>query len=337
MKRLGQILLVGCVVMAFLFSVPGEVFAQTATFEDSGIVAGDPTPAGGIVPAGRDGNYEAIGYGPCEFVGLVNNLIQFLIGLSALLAVIVFIYAGYLMVASRGNTAQVQQAKGLFTNVAIGFVIMLTAFLIINTILSIMVGSNSGILNWQTVECTYAKESTPPRDIEVNLFVHEAEQIVSTGDGSTVLLSGSQGGQGGGGSSNPVTASACDESSMSSVNFLGSRVTVQENLIPSLERIDSAWKRKGGQQFYRVTSVGGYACRKIANSGKMSNHSYGIAIDINPVQNPHTKDGVCHTNMPAEFVRLFTSEGWGWGCNWNSSKDAMHYSKASGEGGNMSF
>jgi hypothetical protein len=39
--------------------------------------------------------------------------------------------------------------------------------------------------------------------------------------------------------------------------------------------------------------------------------------------------------MPASFRQLFLSEGWGWGGNWNSSKDAMHFSKATGEGGNM--
>jgi len=43
---------------------------------------------------------------------------------------------------------------------------------------------------------------------------------------------------------------------------------------------------------------------------------------------------VCTTDMPRAFVQLFLDEGWGWGCNWNSTKDAMHFSKAPGEGGN---
>lgn len=166
MKRY-SIVLFALFMFAFLV-VPEAVIAQSATLEDRGVVSGEPTPAGGIVPAGID-NYSPDGYGSCEFVELVNNVLQFLIGLSALLAVIVFIYAGYLMVSSRGDVGQIQQAKGLFANVAIGFVLMLSAFLIINTILSIMVGSGSGILNWQTIECSYAFESGDPEEYKITL------------------------------------------------------------------------------------------------------------------------------------------------------------------------
>lgn len=168
--------------------VPEAVVAESATLEDRGVVSGEPTPAGGIVPAGLD-NYSPDGYGSCEFVELVNNVLQFLIGLSALLAVIVFIYAGYLMVSSRGDVGQIQQAKGLFANVAIGFVLMLSAFLIINTILSIMVGSGSGILNWQTIECSYAFESGDPEDYKIVLSSYDPDWIVVAPGGITASSS----------------------------------------------------------------------------------------------------------------------------------------------------
>lgn len=112
--------------------------------------------AQGLVPAGRDGNYNPDGYGICEFVGLVNNIFLFIIGLLALFAVIAFMYAGFMMVTSRGSAGQVEQAKGFFANVLIGAAIMFAAYLIVNTVLAILLSSVSGALGWQTVECSYA-------------------------------------------------------------------------------------------------------------------------------------------------------------------------------------
>ena len=158
-------------------------------------------PQGSLVPEGRDGEYQVDGYGSCEFVQTVNNVIQFLIKMTAVLAVIVFIYAGYIMVISRGDSAMISQAKGLFANVLIGFVIMITAFLIINTILSILVSGTSGILNWQTIECQYAGKSAAAVDVSVSLETYDGividvmtstegvypDPIIKLGSGSTYV------------------------------------------------------------------------------------------------------------------------------------------------------
>lgn len=109
----------------------------------------------GLVPTGRGNDYNPDGYGLCELVDLVNNLILFLTGLLALLAVLVLIYAGFLMVTSRGGTTAINKAKGLFANLLIGSAIMFAAFLIVNTVLSILLSSVSGALGWETVSCTY--------------------------------------------------------------------------------------------------------------------------------------------------------------------------------------
>ena len=41
--------------------------------------------------------------------------------------------------------------------------------------------------------------------------------------------------------------------------------------------------------------------------------------------------------MPKEFVKAFTSEGFGWGGAWKSVKDAMHFSLSPNEGGKPSI
>lgn len=74
---------------------------------------------------------------------------------------------------------------------------------------------------------------------------------------------------------------------------------------------------------------------------KLSNHSFGTAIDINPFQNPAIlksgriiPEGASYdTEVPgtltreSEVVKLFLRYGWEWGGTWRSLKDYMHFEK----------
>ena len=89
-----------------------------------------------------------------------------------------------------------------------------------------------------------------------------------------------------------------------------------------------------------VTS--GYNCRPVSGSKTWSQHAYGMAVDVNPVQNPMVRGsyidpaggrsflrrdvyrrGMMHA---AGAVRAFTSQGFYWGGRWRSLKDDMHFS-----------
>jgi len=88
-----------------------------------------------------------------------------------------------------------------------------------------------------------------------------------------------------------------------------------------------------------------FNCRPATgNPGSISQHSYGWAIDINPIQNPYIgtdgkvlrraakpymdrsihAPGVIHAD--GVVVRAFEHIGWGWGGEWSSIKDYMHFS-----------
>ena len=80
--------------------------------------------------------------------------------------------------------------------------------------------------------------------------------------------------------------------------------------------------------------------RKITGGGRLSNHAYGRAIDINTLQNPYIKNavvlphgakydpGVAGTFTVAHsIVRAFMQLGWDWGGNWTSPKDYQHFEK----------
>jgi hypothetical protein len=77
-----------------------------------------------------------------------------------------------------------------------------------------------------------------------------------------------------------------------------------------------------------------------------SQHSYGLAIDINPVQNPFvTTDGFVRNRMARPYVdrsrrlpgmihdgdvvvRSFAAIGWSWGGHWSGGQDYMHFSRS---------
>jgi D-alanyl-D-alanine carboxypeptidase-like protein len=86
-----------------------------------------------------------------------------------------------------------------------------------------------------------------------------------------------------------------------------------------------------------------FNCRPLPGSNAPSQHSYGRAIDVNPLINPYidssgdlqpktagpyldrsrTDPGMLHDGDPA--VLAFTSRGWHWGGDWRSPKDYQHF------------
>lgn len=80
--------------------------------------------------------------------------------------------------------------------------------------------------------------------------------------------------------------------------------------------------------------------RKVKGFGKLSAHSTGKAIDINPFLNPQVRkdkifpDGAGYnkeapgTLTAGSFiVKEFIKRGWSWGGNWRSTKDYQHFEK----------
>jgi LysM repeat protein len=86
----------------------------------------------------------------------------------------------------------------------------------------------------------------------------------------------------------------------------------------------------------------GYNCRPVAGTHTWSQHAYGTAIDVNPLQNPMIRGRVVDPGAGSLYqrrshywigmmhvdgaVRAFTANGFYWGGNWTSLKDYMHFS-----------
>lgn len=82
-------------------------------------------------------------------------------------------------------------------------------------------------------------------------------------------------------------------------------------------------------QGYKVKSVGGYSLRNKVGGGSLSEHAFGNAIDINPEQNPYSKQFI--TDMPSNIRELAAKHGLSWGGDWKSIKDTMHFEWKGGQ------
>jgi D-alanyl-D-alanine carboxypeptidase len=97
-----------------------------------------------------------------------------------------------------------------------------------------------------------------------------------------------------------------------------------------------------------ANNTSAFNCRLAFGKDRLSEHSFGTAIDINPRQNPFVIDGRV---MPAEgrayatpavrrkpqpglitaddpVVRAFVRIGWGWGGEWTGKRDYQHFSRS---------
>jgi hypothetical protein len=72
----------------------------------------------------------------------------------------------------------------------------------------------------------------------------------------------------------------------------------------------------------RAGQCWGYANRAIAGTKRPSNHSWGLAVDLNAPSNPQSRDLI--TDMPAWLPGLWKAWGFGWGGDYQGLKDPMH-------------
>ena len=102
----------------------------------------------------------------------------------------------------------------------------------------------------------------------------------------------------------------------------------------------------GGSDFRSIEAdnTSAFNCRYVDGTARWSEHAYGRAIDLNPIENPYvTSAGT--TSHPASrrylrrspyrpgmaveggaVVRAFDAAGWGWGGRWSGARDYQHFS-----------
>lgn len=86
-----------------------------------------------------------------------------------------------------------------------------------------------------------------------------------------------------------------------------------------------------------------FNCRLVPGTSVWSQHAYGLAVDINPFENPEIQDGAVEPSAAAAWAdrsrtspamikegdaawRAFHAIGWTWGGDWSTPKDYQHFS-----------
>jgi len=115
-------------------------------------------------------------------------------------------------------------------------------------------------------------------------------------------------------------------------------------------KLVSAYKANDWESI-EADNTSAFNCRNATGSKKWSKHSYGKAIDINPIENPYIsrtgyishkasliyKKRVHQKNKHPEnravllkhdqATKIFKKYGWKWGGDWSGVKDYQHFSK----------
>jgi hypothetical protein len=107
---------------------------------------------------------------------------------------------------------------------------------------------------------------------------------------------------------------------------LARTIYCHRRLVPVLTDVFNAIQREDLQD--RLKTYGGcYNFRGKRTSGKLSTHSWGIAIDLNPETNAQGSAG----SMDAGIVDIFRRFGFKWGGDWTGrTKDPMHFQFCTG-------
>ena len=101
--------------------------------------------AAGIIPC------DGTAANPCTFnslTTLVNNIVNWFLGISVSVAAITCAVAGGKMLFNPGNAGKRAEALDMFWKTIIGMVIILCAWLVIHTVIATLVDKNTGALRF---------------------------------------------------------------------------------------------------------------------------------------------------------------------------------------------
>jgi hypothetical protein len=162
----------------------------------------------------------------------------------------------------------------------------------------------------------------------------------------------------------PVRASQLDWIRLTYVGFDGKRhsgeLLAHQDVSADLVRVfRELWRARYPIEEMRITeareldleptgdgnNTGAFVCRATRGGGSYSEHAYGLAIDVNPFQNPYHRGEVVIPELASSYlnrqrerpgmifeggpvVSAFDRIGWQWGGRYRSLKDLHHFSRS---------
>lgn len=114
--------------------------------------------------------------------------------------------------------------------------------------------------------------------------------------------------------------------------------------LTSVRLVDDFGEPHDDTKSMEANNTSAFCYRTVTGSTTLSRHSFGAAIDINPMLNPYIDgdrvapaNGAPYVDRTRDFAgkidhddlcyKLFTRQGWSWGGDWSGDKDYQHFSK----------
>jgi amino acid transporter len=128
--------------LAVIISLVGLFwFSSVTVFAQTTNIPIDPVDVQGpgwtLVPEECLGDRAATDCGFEQLLQLAANIIGLLMAIALLLAALLFGYAGFLYATTAGDPGKAKRARGIFTSVAVGLIIVFLAYTIVQVVVSI--------------------------------------------------------------------------------------------------------------------------------------------------------------------------------------------------------
>ncbi len=240
----------------------------------------------------------------CHFVSMANTIIVWLIGAMFVLFAVLMAIAGFGLVTSGGNQSALDDAKSKFQNAVVGIIIVMSAFLIVDTLMKGVLKGGTGEITgfgpWSEVQC----------QVQTNALVWEGDPQ-STASGTPPVA--------------PLPVPASTGCSGGTCAPLGIPCTAGCNIAPDLVSRFQAFHAAAGVSGARVTEAmpptrvhkskchSNGTCIDYSKSGGMTATEVVQVINaarannLRPVYEVHTqaqKDALVSAGAPAENVKV---------------------------------
>jgi len=110
------------------------------------------TNAAGLVPCGGPGESAC---NTCHLLVLVQNVLEFALKMAFLVIIGFIVYGGFRWIFSLGKEENLKAGRQIITNAIIGLIIILTAWIIVNTVFWAIkqMGGDDYTGTWFHIEC----------------------------------------------------------------------------------------------------------------------------------------------------------------------------------------
>jgi len=238
----------------------------------------------------------------------VQYVYNYAISIAGILAVVMIMVGGIMWVVSAGDSGRITTAKTYITSAVVGLIILFTSYTILKNV-------NPALVIFTPIQI----ESIENIPIEIS-----TDEALATSDSSNFQASTPSG------NTTQIIVSG----------YSGKPIILDKSVADSAK---SAME-KSIASGYKITAT---SSKRPAPAKGISWHTSGLAIDINPSQNPCPccyQKGKTYKDCPDNWkpgvngaltkavVDAFKSEGWCWGGDWCNFKDYMHFSKPSNSG-----